>query len=112
MFFQSIGGSLGVAAFGALFANRMTSGLGPAASKMHASSSALLDPSTINSLPGPVKHIAFAALAHGIDGVFWAVLPCAIAVFVIALFIKEVPLRGRDATDGESAPAPELDLVA
>jgi EmrB/QacA subfamily drug resistance transporter len=110
MFFQSIGGSLGVAAFGALFASRMTSDMGSVAKGMHASSSALLDPATIDSLPARVKDVAFAALAHGTDAVFWAVLPCAIAIFVIALFIKQVPLRGRDTTEAQDA-APEMDLV-
>jgi hypothetical protein len=42
--------------------------------------------------------------------VFWAVLPTAIALFVVALFIKHVPLRGRGGPDEESK-VPEIELV-
>jgi hypothetical protein len=41
--------------------------------------------------------------------VFMAVLPAAIVVFVLALFIKQVPLRGR--APSESAPAPEAEAL-
>jgi EmrB/QacA subfamily drug resistance transporter len=113
MYFQQIGGSLGVAAFGALFASRLTSAmssLGAAAGQLNASGGQL-DPATINSLSGPIKQVAFRGIAHGIQDVFYAVLPAAAAVFILALFIKEVPLRGR-ANPGAESPAPEMDLVA
>ena len=53
MFFQQIGGSLGVAAFGAVFARRLTESLAAAAgSGVHISASGgQLDPATVNSLP-------------------------------------------------------------
>jgi hypothetical protein len=41
--------------------------------------------------------------------VFYGVLPTAIAVVVLALFIKQVPLRGR--APGEEAAVPEVELV-
>jgi hypothetical protein len=70
-----------------------------------------LDPATVNSLPAPIRHDVFFAIAHAIQGVFdWAV-PAAVLVFVLAWFIKEVPLRGRVAPPeaGETTSAqPEL----
>ena len=53
MFFQQIGGSLGVAAFGAIFARRLTSSLAAAAgSGVHVSASGgQLNPATVDSLP-------------------------------------------------------------
>jgi hypothetical protein len=42
--------------------------------------------------------------------VFWAVLPASIVVFVLALFIKEVPLRGR-GTPGDEVVAPEAEAL-
>ncbi len=39
----------------------------------------------------------------------WAV-PASVLVFVLALFIKEVPLRGR-AAPGEEGPAPEAEAL-
>jgi hypothetical protein len=43
--------------------------------------------------------------------VFWAVLPASILVFLLALFIKEVPLRGRATPGEEAAPAPEAEAL-
>ena len=97
MFFQQIGGSLGVAAFGAVFARRLTESLAAAAgSGVHISASGgQLDPATVDSLPAAVKHDVFFAIAHAIQGVFIWALPAAVLIFVLAWFIKEVPLRGR-----------------
>jgi predicted MFS family arabinose efflux permease len=97
MFFQQIGGSLGVAAFGAVFARRLTESLAAAAGTgVHISASGgQLDPATVDSLPAAVKHDVFVAIAHAVQGVFVWALPAAVLIFVLALLIKEVPLRGR-----------------
>ena len=116
MFFQQIGGSLGVAAFGAIFARRLTSSLAAAAEKgageaggVHVSASGgQLNPATVDSLPAAVKHDVFFAITHAIQGVFiWAV-PAAAIIFVLAWFIKEVPLRGRAPADEAKSPQAEL----
>jgi EmrB/QacA subfamily drug resistance transporter len=111
MFFQQMGGSLGVAAFGAVFAARMNSVLAAsptgAGSKLHVTGS--FDPAVVSSLPAAAKQAVFHAVAHGVQGVFTLVLPTAILVFVLALFIKEVPLRGR--APKEQAAAPEAEAL-
>jgi hypothetical protein len=102
MFFQQIGGSLGVAAFGAIFARRLTTSLAAAAGSgvPISASGGQLNPATVNSLPAPLRHDVFFAIAHAVQGVFvWAV-PSAALVFVLAWFIKEVPLRGRASAPG------------
>jgi len=112
MFFQQIGGSLGVAAFGAIFARRLVESLAAAAgSGVHVSASGgQLDPATVDSLPAAVKHDVFVAIAHAVQGVFvWAV-PAAAVIFVLAWFIKEVPLRGRAPAD--QAPSQQAELVS
>ena len=111
MFFQQMGGSLGVAAFGALFASRLTSAMTAAGStgSVHVSGGSF-DPAQVMSLPPAVRQVVFHAVAHGVQGVFWAVLPASIVVFVLALFIKEVPLRGR-GTPGEEVAAPEAEAL-
>ena len=112
MFFQQIGGSLGVAAFGAIFARRLTSSLAAAAgSGVHISASGgQLDPATVDSLPAAVKHDVFFAIAHAVQGVFVWALPAAALIFVLAWFIKEVPLRGRAPAD--QAPSQQAELVS
>ena len=112
MFFQQIGGSLGVAAFGAVFARRLTESLAAAAgSGVHISASGgQLDPATVDSLPARVKHDVFFAIAHAIQGVFIWALPAAVIIFVLAWFIKEVPLRGR--APAAEAPSQQAELVS
>jgi hypothetical protein len=110
MFFQQIGGSLGVAAFGAIFARRLTESL--ATSRVHVSAGGgQLNPATVNSLPAVIKHDVFNAIAHAVQGVFIWALPAALLIFVLALFIKEVPLRGRAAPAGEAA-SQQAELVS
>jgi MFS family permease len=93
LFFQQIGGSIGVSVFGAIFGQ--------------------LNPATVAGLPAAVKHDVFFAIAHAIDGVFIWAIPAMAAAFVVALFIKEIPLRGKDDSPGEApgeaaAASPEL----
>jgi MFS family permease len=106
-FFQQIGGSLGVAAFGAVFARRLTESLAAHLPSVHvAVKGAQFDPATVNHLPLLVRHSFFVAITHAVTGVFWLVVPAAAVVFVLAWMIKEVPLRGRAPV--EEKPAPEL----
>ena len=96
-FFQQIGGSLGVSLFGVIFFNRLTAAMAsklPGAN-LHASEGTL-DPATINSLPAAIRDVAFFGIAKGLDAVFLWVLPASALVFVLALLVKEIPLRGRD----------------
>jgi EmrB/QacA subfamily drug resistance transporter len=110
MFFQQMGGSLGVAAFGAVFASRMNSVLAASStgvgSKLHVTGS--FDPAVVSSMPPAVKQVVFHAVVHGVQGVFTLVLPASILVFVLALFIKNVPLRGRAPKEQSAAPEAEV----
>jgi EmrB/QacA subfamily drug resistance transporter len=96
-FFQQIGGSIGVALFGAIFIRRLNEAM--IAHGVHmAANDGSFDPQKINGMPAAVRDIAFFAIGHAIDGVFWWTIPATAAVFVLALCIKEVPLRGRNDT--------------
>ena len=112
MFFQQIGGSLGVAAFGAIFARQLTTSLSAATGPgVHISASGgQLDPARVNSLPAVIRHDVFFAIAHAVEHVFvWAV-PSAVLIFALAWFIKEVPLRGR--APAALAPSQQPELVS
>jgi MFS family permease len=115
MFFQQIGASLGVAAFGAIFARRLIESLNSHSGVHINASGGQLDPATVNSLPAAIRHDVFFAIAHAIQGVFYWAVPAAVLVFVLAWFIKEVPLRGRaapeDKAGGETA-SQEPELVS
>ncbi|MBO0809460.1 MAG: MFS transporter, partial [Actinobacteria bacterium] len=66
-----------------------------------------LNPATVRHLPAAVQHDVFYAIAHAVTGVFWWVVPASAVVFVLALLIKEVPLRSSQAP-AQEAPAQEL----
>jgi len=106
-FFQQIGGSIGVAMFGAVFARRLTQALAARLPGMRLNGpGSQLDPLTVNRLPAPVRADVFYAIAHAIEGVFIWALPTAVLLFALAWFIKEVPLRGR-APSEPAASEPE-----
>ena len=112
MFFQQMGGSLGVAAFGAVFAHKLTETMsGVSAAAGAKVSSASLDPTTITSLPPAVREVVYNGIAHAVQSVFLWVTPASVLVFLLALLIKEVPLRGRAAPGEEAAPAPEAEAL-
>jgi EmrB/QacA subfamily drug resistance transporter len=111
MFFQQMGGSLGVAAFGAIFAHKLTESMsGLAASAGAQVSGASLDPTTVTGLPPAVREVVYAGIAHAVQTVFLWVTPASVLVFLLALLIKEVPLRGR-AAPGEEGGAPEAEAL-
>jgi MFS family permease len=107
-FFQQIGGSIGVAAFGAVFARRLLESMAAQLPGGHFNAKGgQLDPATVNHLPLLVRHDVFVAITHAVTSVFWLVAPAAVIVFLLSWLIKEVPLRGRTQPQ-EEKPAPEL----
>jgi EmrB/QacA subfamily drug resistance transporter len=107
-FFQQIGGSIGVALFGAIFARRLTEVMSARLPGAHINAAGgQLDPVIVNGLAPAVRNDVFFAIAHGVQGVFIWAAPSAVIVLLLALFIKEVPLRGR-APAAEVASEPEL----
>jgi EmrB/QacA subfamily drug resistance transporter len=107
-FFQQIGGSIGVAAFGAVFARRLIESLTSHLPGTHMSvKGAQINPATVNHLPVLVREDFFVAITHAVTGVFWLVVPAAAIVFLLAWLIKEVPLRGRAPVEQEPV-TPEL----
>ena len=109
-FFQQIGGSLGVSLFGVIFFRQFADVMRKMLPGQHAAAgSATLDPATVNSWNPAMKNAAFHAISHAITGVFWWTIPASAAVFILAMFVKEIPLRGRIEPTTEQAPAaPEL----
>jgi EmrB/QacA subfamily drug resistance transporter len=108
-FFQQIGGSIGVAGFGAIFAHRLTAVMSARLPAVHLNSGGgQLNPVVVAHLPALVQHVVFAAIAQAIQTVFFFAAPAAAAVFILAWFIKEVPLRGRGDAEQPAAETPEL----
>jgi EmrB/QacA subfamily drug resistance transporter len=107
-FFQQIGGSIGVSLFGVIFLHKLNSVMSPALHG-HSFNTSALDPQSFAGMNPAQRALAFVGISHGLDAVFWWAIPVTAAVFVLALWVKEIPLRGRIEPTAEQVPAePEL----
>jgi len=113
--FRSLGGSVGVALFGAIFASRLDLWLPrevPAGAWRIDADSLQATPETIRGLPPAVHEGVARAVAHSLHTVFLVATPVAALALLAVLFLKEVPLSGPGAagaqkkeTAPKSAPA-------
>ncbi|GHH78611.1 MFS transporter [Kitasatospora indigofera] len=96
--FRTIGGSFGVALFGALFNSQVTATmkdrLGDQAGAGAGANPGQMTPAALRTLPAPVQDAYHHAVANGMHTVFlWGAAAALIAV-AAAVFMREVPLRG------------------
>jgi EmrB/QacA subfamily drug resistance transporter len=96
-FFRTIGGTFGTAMFGAVFGARLAASL---AASLPEGVSGRLDPSSlarapeaIERLAPPVRDAVVGGIADAVHLVFLVAIPVAVAGFVLALGLREVPLR-------------------
>jgi len=108
-FFRQIGASIGAAVFGAIFASRLARHLAEQLAGSRAGAPSGGAPINTNNIQAiqqlgePVKHLVLTAFTGAIDDVFTASVPVIVVALVVALFLKEVPLRtgAAPATMGE-----------
>jgi EmrB/QacA subfamily drug resistance transporter len=106
-FFRSIGGTVGVAVFGALLNARVASALAAARLRLPAGADPeqlLASPGAIAQLPGPLQDALRTVLADAISWVFGLAVPVALLAFGLAWTLRELPLRTSSRSD--AAPAP------
>jgi EmrB/QacA subfamily drug resistance transporter len=106
-FFRTIGGSFGVSVFGAIFANQLASQLssalrGKTLPKGVGVASVQSNSALLKSLPADLRDAILHAYSLALQPVFLTAVPVAGAAFVLAWFLREVPLRtaAGDATPG------------
>ncbi|WP_156690532.1 MDR family MFS transporter [Mycobacterium sp. Marseille-P9652] len=92
-FFRTIGSSFGAAIFGSLFTNFLHSRIGPAMAASRAPAAAAASPEALHRLPRQVAAPIVAAYSESLTGVFLWAAPVGLVGFVVALFLREVPLR-------------------
>jgi EmrB/QacA subfamily drug resistance transporter len=92
-FFRTIGSSFGAAIFGSLFVNFLNHRMGPALAVSGASPAAVASPEALHRQPPNVAAPIVAAYAESLTQVFLWAAPVALVGFVVALFLREVPLR-------------------
>jgi EmrB/QacA subfamily drug resistance transporter len=105
--FRSIGGSVGVSLFGAIFTATLTGNL---ADVLPAGSVTLPDatsPAAIQALPAATRSLYLAAFTGALHPVFLHAAAIAAVAFVLTWFLKEMPLRTTPtATAGDAPQAP------
>src|SRR3569833_2912935 len=102
--FRTIGGSRGVARLGSIYTSRLkdslVDGLGSKAGhEMTSGGGVHVTPAALHTLPAAVRDAFETGVTNGLHGTVIGGAVLALAGFVVAWFIREVPLRG-------SAPAP------
>jgi EmrB/QacA subfamily drug resistance transporter len=109
--FRQVGGSIGVAMFGAVFSNRLASELAgrlPAGAKIPTSAS----PAVVHQLPAAVKGPYIDAFSSALHPVFLVAAVISSCAFLLTWALQEVPLRGQTARAegvGESFASPRHD---
>jgi hypothetical protein len=105
--FRQIGGSIGVALFGTIFANRLGSELAgrlPPGARLPETN----DPAAIRALPVPVRNAFEDAFAAALQPVFLTASAVALTAFALTWLLREVPLQRAAATElvSEQGPTP------
>lgn len=101
LLFRQVGGSIGLAIFGAIFANRLHANLGRALPPgVHAPKN--VSPTVVRQLP-PALHRAYVdAIAASLHPVFVVASVIAVVAFLLTWLLREVPLRASTRPlDGE-----------
>jgi EmrB/QacA subfamily drug resistance transporter len=111
-FFRTIGSSFGAAIFGTLFVNFLNHRMGAALAASGAPAAAVSSPAALHRQPHSVAAPIVAAYSESLTQVFLCAAPVAALGFVLALFLREVPLRdihnsAVDLGDGFGMPNPE-----
>jgi MFS family permease len=98
-FFRQMGGSIGAAVFGAVLSSRLAfhlseqlarAGVQPGAGGVRVEAN---DIQGIQQLTEPVRSVVLSAFTNALDEVFLVGVPFVAAAFVVALLLREKPLR-------------------
>jgi EmrB/QacA subfamily drug resistance transporter len=105
--FRQVGGSIGVAVFGAIFTNRLAHELATRLPR-GAHVPAAANPAAVRHLP-PAVHVPFVnAFAAALQPVFVTAAAIALVGFLLSWLLEEVPLRQTSASE-QAAAAPAAD---
>jgi MFS family permease len=109
-FFRSMGGSIGVAALGALLSHQVADKVAAALSRLGIAVDAHRsgDIPDVSSLDEPFRSIFEHAFGEATGHLFLVAVPFAVLALVCVLFIKEVPLRTTILRADEMAPEAAL----
>ncbi|MFI5717953.1 MDR family MFS transporter [Nocardia sp. NPDC051750] len=102
-FFRTVGSAFGTAVFGTLYTGKLDPALAAALAGTGIPPEVAQSPAALRALPDEVSAPIVEAYTAAIDSVFRWVVPVALVGFVVAWFLREIPLR-----DSTRARATEL----
>ncbi|WP_372595190.1 MDR family MFS transporter [Actinotalea sp.] len=94
-FFRELGAAVGTALFSTIFVNRLAANLEsvvPEGSTAGGAGADSLTPELVASLPEPLHSGIVEAYAQALAPAFWYLVPIVAVGFLLALFLREVPL--------------------
>ena len=94
LMFRQIGGSLGVALFGAIFANRMADQLG-GMGEGFGGGEVNIGPQTLAAMSPQVLETVKQSVVTALHPIYWIAAGLAVTGFVVSLWLKEIPLLNR-----------------
>ena len=94
-FFRTLGSSFGAAVFGTIYSNVLKGTMPDAIARagVDPAVASTATPEALHALPAEQAGPIIDAYAHALHVVFLGAVPVALVAFVLALFLKEVPLR-------------------
>ncbi|MGW0761638.1 MFS transporter [Streptomyces sp. NPDC002814] len=106
-YFRQIGGSVGAAVFGTLFAGRLTDALAdrlPAPAGAGLPDPESITPQLVHALPPELRDAYIRAYADAMPRIFLHLVPVLVLGLLIALFLKEKPLVSHNAPATDTEP--------
>ncbi|MDT9695385.1 MFS transporter [Streptomyces sp. P17] len=106
-YFRQIGGSVGAAIFGTLFAARLTDALTdrlPARAGAELPDAESITPQVVHALPPALRDDYIQAYADAMPRIFLYLVPVLAVGLLIAFFLKEKPLVSHPTAETETAP--------
>ncbi|MET7362377.1 MFS transporter [Streptomyces sp. NPDC005562] len=111
-YFRQIGGSVGAAIFGTLFADRLADALReriPAGAGAALPDAESITPQLVHTLPAPLRDGYIQAYADAMPRIFLYLVPVLVLGMLLAFFLKETPLLS--SATSHNAPADEAVAV-
>ncbi|MFH0515738.1 MFS transporter [Streptomyces sp. M41] len=108
-YFRQIGGSVGAAIFGTLFAGRLTDALAerlPAAGGTELPDPQSITPQLVHAMPPDLRDAYVQAYADAMPRIFLYLVPVLVLGLLFAFFLKEKPLVSHEAMAAETQPEP------
>ncbi|MFV0461549.1 MAG: MDR family MFS transporter [Actinomycetales bacterium] len=93
-FMRTMGQTFGSAIFGTIYGNNLGPALQRAATSTGVDPTSITTPEAVASLTGAQHDAVVGAYADTLSSMFASAIPVAVLAFVIAVFLKSVPLRG------------------